>query len=531
MWLQFLLENVHFAVNLFLALTLFAVFWLYFDAWRGRKTIREEFRFVGFLFLTISFLVQAAVVESSILTTSLFGNATSVSIVAACRIIGYLVLLSVLVFDPLEKHPEHKKRALGSALLFPVSGGVALAIPGLLFPILGALVAIFYLRRATVGLEDHLKPLSYSFFLLAIADCVGLSSLFISTNNIGVYELVRPFGPFWIIEHILLFAAAIGFGRWVFRYLLKQFDVQLFMILTTSTIVIFLTTTVTFTGLLLKNLQDETMSELTTDVNVLSFTLDSKKAELLSDAQVIAQNTEVIDAVAAANRLKLVPILSDMLLAKKETSLVVMGESGQVLARGEDRDRAGDSLANDPLVKRALLGESAVSVVTHDGVLAPDVLLQAVTPIKKAGVMIGIVLVASRVDNAYIDGLKTATGLDAMVYGDNQISASTLMMPDGKSRLVGLKEEHSAIKSAVLSRGESYGGSIDIINQPYFGAFVALKDVDHNPVGMVFVGKPQVEVLQAAGRSIELTFLLAIALIVITIVPVYFISKYISSQI
>jgi len=58
-----------------------------------------------------------------------------------------------------------------------------------------------------------------------------------------------------------------------------------------------------------------------------------------------------------------------------------------------------------------------------------------------------------------------------------------------------------------------------------------LKDVDNNPVGMLFVGKPQVGVLQAAGRSIEMTFLVAVILLVLSIIPAYFISKYLTNQI
>lgn len=530
MWLQFLLENAHFAVNLFVALVLFAVFWLYYDAWRGRKSVKEGLRVFGFLFLSLSYLIHATSLESSILSSSFIGSSTTDALVSATRILGYLILVGVLLVDPLEKHPEHRKKTEFALVALPLTG-VVFTFPHLLFPIFGATVALLYLRRATIGLEDHLKPLAYSFFLLAIADLVGLSSLFIHTDNVAIYQLVVPFGPLWITEHLILLLAGIQFGRWVFRYLLKQFEVQLFMILTTATLSIFLITTVTFTGLLLKNIQDQTTGELLTDVNVLSYVIDSKKAELLSDAQVVAQNSDVIDAVTNTSRIKLVGLLGDILLAKKESSLVVTGDAGQVLARGEDKDRAGESLSDDPLVKRALLGNAGVSVVTLDGVLAPVISLQAAVPIKSNSNVIGVVLVGSLVDNAFVDGLKNATGLEAMMYGDNQISASTLMTPDNKSRLIGLKEEHTAIKSTVLTRGESYTGSVTLSGQPYFGAYLPLKDVDGNPVGMLFVGRPQIGVLQTAGHSIELTFLLAAALLVLAIVPAYFIAAYISSQV
>jgi hypothetical protein len=532
MWSQFLLENAHFAIHLFTALVLFAVFWLYYDAWVQHKTIKEGFRILGFLLLSCSYVIQATFVEGSILETSLVSPATNAWLIAGTRIAGYVTLLIILAIDPLEAHPEHKKKVSVSGLAFVP--GISLAIfsfPQTLYPILAATTGFLYLRRATVGLEDHLKPVAASFFLLSVAEFIGLASLFRGSDNIAIYQWVSSFGPLWILQHVVLVTAALGFGWWVFGYLLKQFEVQLFMILTAAVLGIFLVTTVTFTGLLLKSIQDENLRELETDVKVLNFAVDSKKSELLSDAQVVAANPQIIAGVKDKARKPLADLSQDILLAKKESSLVILGDSGQVLARGEDRDRPSDSLSDDALVKRALLGESTSSVVTHDGVLAPEVSVTAATPIKDNGTLIGVVVAGAVIDSAFIDGLKKATGLETAIYGDNQISTSTLVGPDGTSRLVGLKEEHVVIKSKVLGKGENYTGSVSLQQQPYFSAYLPLKDVDSNPVGMLFVGKPQITVLQAAGRSIELTFLVTVLLLVFSIVPAYFVSRYIAGQI
>ncbi len=531
MWLQFVLENAHFAVNLFAALVFFAVSWLYFDAWQGRKSGREILRIAGFFLISVSYLIHATQVESTILPVPFFAGGTIELLVSASRIIGYLILLFILWIEPLEKHPGEGKKSVLPALVMPTAGMAILAVPHALFPILGALVGLLYLRRATIGLEDHLKPVAYSFFLLAFSDLIGLSSIFQHTTNVAVYDLVRPFGVLWIIEHLFLLAASVGFGMWVFRYLLKQFEAQLFMILTTSIVIIFLITTVVFTGLLLKNIEDATTTELKTDVNVLSYVIDSKKAELLSDVEVVAQNPDIIDATSTTSRVKLAGLLPDILLAKNESTLVVTGDAGQVLVRGENINQPGASLSNDSLVKRALLGQSAASVVTHDGVLAPIISIEAAAPIRSNGTIVGVVLAGTLVDNAFVDGIKTATNLDAVIYGDNQVSASTLVMPDGKSRLVGIKEEHAAIKTAVLTNGGNYTGSITLVSQPYFGAYLPIRDVDGNPIGMLLVARPEVSVLTAAGRSIEFTFLLAAVLLVLAIVPAYFIAAYIASQV
>lgn len=533
MWYQFFLENAHFAINLFVALVLFAVFWLYFDAWTQRRRSNEIIRLVGYFLLSVSFLVRAVYVESSILTSPILGQVSQEWLLAATRIAGYIFILLGLYFDRIEPRPEYKKSGgPAAALIFPIATASFLPWPYLAYPILASLIALLYLRRATVGLEDHLKPVAWSFFMLAGAEFMAMSSIFQGTDNVRIFSLVSPFGPFWLLSHILYLAAGMVFGRWVFGYLLKQFETQLFMIFTVAILTIFLITTVSFSGLLVKNIEDQTLGELATDVKVLSYTIEARKSELLSDAQVVAQNPEIIAAVAAGTRKPIADFTQQFLLAKKENSLIVVSGSGQVLARGEDVERAGDSLSDDPLMKRALLGESASSIVTHEGVVAPELSVQGATPIKDSGgSVIGAVRAGALIDNTFVEGLKTTTGLESIIYGGNQVSASTVTSSNGKSRLNGIKEERAAIKTNVLVNGESYTGSATLLGVPYYGAYLPLKDADGNPVGMLLVAKPQVAVLQTAGRSIELTFLLTAVLLAFSIIPAYLIARYLARQI
>ena len=533
MWYQFFLENAHFAIHVFVALVLFAVFWLYWDAWRARKAPKEIFRLLGFFLLSVSFLVRAVYVESSILASPILGVVAGEWILAATRISGYVFILIGLCLDHIESRPQYgASDGRARALVFPIATAFVLPWPYLVYPILASLIALLYLRRATVGLEDHLKPVAWSFFLLAAAEFISLSQLFQGTNNVQVFSLVSPFGPFWIASHILYLTAGFVFGRWVFGYLLKQFETQLFMIFTVFILLIFLVTTVSFSGLLVKNVEDETLTELSTDVNVLSYTIDARKSELLSDVQVVAQNPDIVTAVAAGTRKPIADFAQQFLLAKKENSLIIVSGSGQVLARGENVERAGDSLSDDPLIKRALLGDAASSIVSHDGVLGPELSVQAATPIKDtSGAIIGAARAGALIDNTFVEGLKSGTGLESIIYGGNQVSASTIVSSDGKSRLNGIKEERAAIKTNVLINGNSYTGGVTLLSVPYFGAYLPLKDADGNPVGMLLVARPQVGVLETAGRSIELTFLVTAALLAFSIIPAYFIARYLSRQI
>jgi hypothetical protein len=529
MWTQFFLENIHFGLNILVAGVFFACFWLYYDAWLARKGARELTRISGFLFLSISFAIHATQIESTILITPLLKAEIGQWLVAGTKIAGYLLLLFSLATEALMPQPgEEKGKKSSKAIVLPM---VVMSLYPALTPILAGLVGLLYLRRATLGLEAHVKKPALAFIILAFYEIIDMTVLFRKTDNIDVYKLVAPFGIFWLIEHLVLLTAILILSIWVFNYLLKRFETQIFIFITASILAVFLITTVSFSALLLNNLRNETLNQIETDVKVLSYAIENKKSELSSSAEILAQNQTVIAAASESSREGLAALVQEYLLSKKESSLIVVNIDGQVLARGEDKERVGDSLSDDALIKRILKGESNSSIVTKDGVIAPEVHVRSGIPIKNGEEVVGAVVAGEAIDSAFVDGIKTSTGLEASVYGGNQLSATTFLAIDGKTRPLGIYENSNKVKTQVLTEGRNYKGSVSILNSSYFAAYFPLKDVDNTPVGMLFVGKPEIAALQAAGRTIELTFLIAAILIVFSILPANLISMYITRQI
>lgn len=533
---QFILTNTHFIISLFAALVTFAIGWLYFDAWLSNKNIKTSANFLGFLLLSASFIAQAILIEQELLASSLLGANTIILIKNYLRIAGYFTLIIGQLINPLQPLPDYrttpikkKKETVAAAILLP-SLPLSLFLPFSL-PILAATTGFLYLRRATTGLEHHLKPIGLGFFIISLSDLANTATLFRNTNNIYLAKLVASFGIIWIIEHLILLAATFVLGKWAWGYLLKRFETQLFMIFTTTTLILFLITSLIYSFSSLDNLRIDTLKSLETDVKVLEYTIQSKQAEILSDSKVIAENPEVIAAILDSDRAKLADLTVTTLLAKNQASLVIVSDTGAVIMRAEDPERSGESISGDPLIKQSLLGDSVSSIVTKDGVIAPIVTLRATSPIKSNGEIIGAVMIGVDIDNAYVDGVKNATGLDASIYADNIRSATTFVSPDGKSRWIGIKEETEAVKQQVLIDSKPFTGSVNVLNIPYFAAYAPLNNSNNVPVGMLFVGRPQVSILQSASRSIELTFITTAILLVLSIFPSYFISKYIVGQI
>jgi hypothetical protein len=530
---QFLLVNAHFVLSLLSALVCFAVAWLYYDAWLGNKSLKESYKFIGFLLLSLSFIAQSVIIEQSLLETTLLRTEIAGTVRVLFRLGAYLFLIIGQIAVPLQPLPEYRKhkKIIKSPAILVLGGFPLLSFAPFSFPLLAATTAILYLRRATTGLENHLKPIALGFFMLSFSELLNLTTFLRSTDNINLFNLVAPFGLFWILTRVFLAFAFLIIGRWVWGYLLKRFENQLFIIFTSVTLFVFLVTTVFFTYATLNNLKQDILKSLKTDIGILSYSIDNKKAELLADALVIGQNPEVGSALAATDKRKLADLTTPILLSKKLSSLIIVSDSGVVILRAEDYERNSESLSSNPMVKSALDDKYTAAITTKEGATAPTASVITSVPIRNEGKIVGAIILETAIDNSLLDGIKAATGLDASIYADNFRSATTFIAPDGKSRWIGIKEEDSVVKKTVLTEGDTFTGSVKLLNVPYFSAFAPLKDLYGNPVGMLFVGRPEVSILQTASHSIELTFMVTAILLALSILPSFFISKYLVEQI
>ncbi len=359
MWIIFALENLYFALHIFAGLTLFAVAWLYFDAWKALKTNREVWKIFAFIILGISFLLRGM---------DMRGIEALQNVDLYLRVFGYLLLTIGLLIDPLQPRPKEESRAFLLPLFVPFF---------FLPPVLSVIVAVLYLRRASIGLERHIYPPSISFFLFSVYELIFSLNNFRVTTNLNLFNLLAPFGPVWILEITILFFAILFLGRWVFRYLLKQFQSQLFMVMMGLVLSIYLIVTVGFTGLLLNNLKSQILQELSSQAKVLEFAFNAKKSELLSDAKLIA-NIVKNDAT--------VPQLT-------HDSLVIFDKDGIVTYRAEDPERKGDSISGDLLVKQVLAAKESSNIIVKDGVVAPTVMVVSGSPIVTDGKISGGVMV------------------------------------------------------------------------------------------------------------------------------------------
>jgi hypothetical protein len=526
MWIQFILENVHFAVYLLAAQVMFAIFWLYLDAWLISKAKREIIRAVGFIIVSISFVFSASALESNVVPHSVIGVGLTLTIISVSRIIGYLLILISLIIDPIQERPHYKtettdKKNIG--LLSPITYST------FLYPILAGAISFLYWRKATTGLENHLKRIAIGFTILTISEFITPLIVLQDTTNSTIYYLTQPFGIIWNIQHFLLFVATVILAKWVFGYLTKRLQSQLFIIFTTSTLIIFVITTTVFTALLLKTIENQTLTQLESDAQVLQYVLQSKQEELAFASHEFSQNPIVQAAIEKKSHEALVKITEKYSIDNNISSLIILSESAQILDKAEDSDQYGESLSEDITLKKVLKGEEINTLITKPGVLTSQIYIQTVTPVKKEDKIIGAIMMSQSIDNAFLDGIKTATGFESALFADNQLTATTIIS-EHEDNSLGIKQNEEKVKQKVLEMGNKYTGKTQIKSVSYLGTYIPLKDYTNSSIGMIFIGKPQTILIQSIGQSIQLTFLVAIALIIATIIPAYFISRSITSQ-
>jgi hypothetical protein len=535
MWYQFVLENVHFALNILGALVLFAVCWLYGDAWSARKQdTRIGFRALGFLLLSVSYVFHAMEVEGIVTSTIPFSSWIAGVGVPVLRLIGYACVIWSLATEALMPVPKYNEEGKVSA----VAGSGVAGSGGLLQFLylfgspLGALATgLFYIRRSTVGLERHVRTVGVAFLLLALSDVFGISALLRNSTNVDVFNAVKPFGAAWMITHIFLAAGFVLLERWVFGYLLKRFETQLFIIYTTTVVVIYLIITVVFTGLLVGNVASITQAQLETDARVLSYAIDSRKNEALSLARILATDSQVVTALGKRDRQTIADITGRQLESSVQSYIIVVNANGQVVARGDDAEKYGDSLSGDPLVVKALARTDSTGVVVHDGVIAPELSVRAATPIVSDNAVIGAAIVGTVLETTFVDGLKRSTGLEATLYGsDMKVSASTLTTADGVTRPLGIILTNQKVRKAVIDESKSYTGAITFLSRAMYASFLPIQDINKVTIGMVSIAKSQLAVLALAGQSIQMTFIVAAILILLSVVPAYFIARFMARQ-
>ena len=220
-----------------------------------------------------------------------------------------------------------------------------------------------------------------------------------------------------------------------------------------------------------------------TDMHIVDRQIEVYERTFLEMAQSQAVRDVVIDAIADGDMQKLQQLGHTFLDAGKADLIVFTDATAKVLARGH-ADRAGDSIANQQGVGRALAGQGCFMIESGT---AAGFSIRAYAPVTRNGTVIGVVVVGRKLegDTALVDRIKQDLGAEVTIF-ENATRITTSIMAGGK-RAVGTRLDNPEIVGKVLRGGETYFGANEIFGRAYRTVYTPIKSGE-KIVGMLFVG-------------------------------------------
>ena len=188
--------------------------------------------------------------------------------------------------------------------------------------------------------------------------------------------------------------------------------------------------------------------------------------------------------------------------------LTIADSAGKVIVRGHS-EKAGDSVANQINVKKALAGE--ISVGIEDGTLE-KYSLRAGAPIKINDRVVGTITpgIDLTAKNKFVDEIKKRFGVECTIFkGDERVS--TTLEKDGK-RLVGTKMDNPKVIETVLQKGLKFLNTNTIKGNIYNTAYWPIVGADGKISGMLFIGSDRV-IIEEGGRTVIMAVLITVLVI------------------
>lgn len=240
----------------------------------------------------------------------------------------------------------------------------------------------------------------------------------------------------------------------------------------------------------------EGMTQLAKVATDSAYNANSEK--FLKESKLIAQNPALIEAVMQNNHEVAAAIGKEFMEMAGAEFITITDEKGVVVARGHS-EKFGDDVNSQETVRAGIQGKSVVGIVSGTEV---PFSLRAGAPLMHAGKVVGTIGIGiSLTSESYVDKLKKDTGLESTIFKGN-VRAMTTLINDGK-RVIGTQLQNASVTDAVLKRGETVSGRLDLLGKPFSVVYWPILNMEGKPVGMWFTGQPLDHVVQVRQEALR----------------------------
>ncbi|MDO8521376.1 MAG: cache domain-containing protein [bacterium] len=501
MSLPFIINNLHFTVELIGALCFLVMAWLAADAYIAGKQARQLWRVLGFCSLGVAQLLHTFNISNDLLG---IGGGTLV-------IFGLLLIIVSFFTGPKIASFSYGNNASNTqkspALLFiPAFSSVAVYFD-ILAAVAFSLIAFLSIRQMQKEFDRSQKYFWMGFFALALG---VLAALFWKGTN-G-----------FIVEHMFRLVGFSLLSMWVWQYLKLRLRESVVLIFISLTLFIATIVTLAFSTILMSKIEAETRTSLSIDTRVIDLAVDGLREEARVKAALLSEEGDMTNALKEKNSAKLEGLLTDALDREKLGFLLVTDVSGTVLLRAHALSRYGDSLANESAVASALIGEPKTVIESSP---VEQFSIRAATPLLDDGEIVGVLVAGYPLDNVFADRMKKVTGLEMSVYEGEKVVATTALATDGRTRLSGISVLDKGVVSTVLVNGKETIAHVELRGEQFLASYVPLMNGEGEVIGMLSASKPQQEIIALANATNRLTLISVMTLLLILALPLYALTR------
>ena len=518
--LRFWLDNIHFAIFIIAALGFFASGWLNYDSHREKSDLKILLRAMGLFVLTLWALTASTGFDYVWAKYTSFG----------LELLGVGLLAFGFYIEPVPKRPGTETIPKLPALLAITSSSILKSVLFKLPILVWAMVLIRIWQFATIGLIKDLLGLRTAILFILLSRLISIAGLFSGSSNLLIFNLTREYSYLWMLENLLLLIGAIILIKWAFYYLRFRPGPQLYITFVATSIIVFIASTVAFSGFLFTASQKNSLNSLQKSGAVFEFSIKELQRQTNLAAYSLAQRDLLILGVQENNIDKTKSGLGDPIKELNVGGAAVTNRAGEILAVSGAFTKVGDSLVSDPAVIKTLEGKPTASIILEQLQDSKQMVIRSAYPIVTDTKVKGAVVVDFPVDQAFVDNIKELTRLDVSINVGTAHTAATFLDKNNR-RIAGTEITNQEVIKLINNKQKeswTWSGIETIVDQSYLTVYRSLADADNMNVGSLLVGQDRQVVISQVDRSIKLTFLVTAMLILISLVPLYYLSRSIS---
>ena len=496
MSLDFLIQNVRFAVDLTGAVALLMAAWLTLDTYNLRKEGETLIRAIGLGSFALAELIGGISIGNDLL-----------SYAGAFFLIFGLILVAASF---LKSHQLQAQAVLIIPSFGQWRGYISAVMAVLLFGI-----AFLSFRRSKAEFNKTWMPFTLGFLILGLSSVVSLFDRGSDNGVIAAASLVLQ-----VVGFVLI-------AKWVWQFLQLRIRESLVLIFISAALFLSTVVTLAFSTILISQITAQTEANLLTDARVMDLSVSSLQEEALAKTEIIAKDEALKTAITKSDFSALQDI-SEVFMEHYGLGFVtVTDKDGSALMRAHALSKRGDSLLGERAVEEALQGQSFVTIENSP---VEKFSIRAGSPIIEKGKVIGAVIGGYPLDNALVDNIKRVTGLEMFVYDQDKSIAATALARDGRTRLTGVALADAGTRQTVLQDGKSTTGRANLYGQPFRTSYMPLKNGDDKIIGMISAGKPEQDILDIANATNRLTLITVLLIMLVLAAPIYLFTKRLTAE-